>query len=69
MLISQGKPLLEVLEIKMPDALIVVNLAISKEIVRLEDSELKIAGTLTQENMAFVKENKQALATMKHNGF
>jgi hypothetical protein len=50
-------------------ALIVVKLTISKEIVRLEDSELKIAGTLTQENMAFVKENKQALATMKHNGF
>ena len=67
--ISQDKQQLEVSEMKVLVALIVVKLTISKEIVRLEDSELKIAGTLTQGNMAFVKENKQALATMKHNGF
>ena len=54
---------------KVSVALIVVKGAISKEIISLEDSELKIVGTLTQENMVFVKENKQALATMKHNGF
>ena len=55
MLISQGKPLLEVLEIKMPDALIAVNMAISKVIVRLEDAELKIADTLILENIIFVE--------------
>ena len=41
----------------MPEALIVLNWAISKEIVRLEDSELKIARTFTLENMAFIEEN------------
>jgi hypothetical protein len=38
----------------MPDALIVVNLAIYKNTIRLEDSELKIAGPLTLENMVFI---------------
>lgn len=38
----------------MVNALIVVNLVISKEFVRLEDSELKIAGPLTLENMVFI---------------
>ena len=52
----------------MPDALIVVNLAIYKNTIRLEDSELKIAGTLTLENMVFIEENKQVWATVKHNG-
>ena len=54
---------------KVSVALIVVNVAISKESIRLEDSELKIVGTLTQENMVFAKEYKQALSTMKHNSF
>lgn len=43
----------------MPDALIVANFAISKEIVRLDDSELKILGILTLENMVLIKVNKQ----------
>ena len=46
-----------------------MNLAISKEIVRLEDSELKIARTFTLENMAFIDKNKEVLAAMKHKVF
>ena len=56
----------------MLDVFIVVNLVISKEIVRLKDSELKktkttttkkdselkMTGTLTLENLVFVGENK-----------
>lgn len=53
----------------MPSALTVVNLAISKETVRLEDSKLKIAGALTLEKMVFVDNNKQFLAAMEHKGF
>ena len=41
----------QISEIKMVDVLIVVNLVISKEIVRLKDSELKITNTLTLENI------------------
>lgn len=37
--------------------------------VSLEVSELKIAGTLTLENMMFIEENKQVLAVMNHKGF
>lgn len=47
----------------MPNALIVKNLVISKEIVKLEDSQLKTAGTLAPENMVFVEENKQVLVS------
>jgi hypothetical protein len=43
----------------MLDALIVVNLVISKEIARLTDSELKISDTLTLDNMVYI-EKKQA---------
>lgn len=43
-----------------------VSLAISKEIVRSEDSELKIAGTLTLKNMVFIDENKKVLVVMNH---
>jgi hypothetical protein len=50
----------------MLDTLIVV---ICKEIVRLKDSELKIAGTLTLENMVFVDENKHLLAAVNYKGF
>jgi hypothetical protein len=39
----------------MPDALIVVIFAIFKEIVRLEDTELKILGIFTLENMILIK--------------
>ena len=51
----------------MPDALIVVNWVTSKEIVRLEDYEFKIARTLTLEDMLFTEENKQVLTAMNHN--
>ena len=49
----------------MSNVLIVV-LVISKEIVRLEYSELKIANALTLESMIFI--DKQVLATLKHKG-
>jgi hypothetical protein len=39
----------------MLNALIVMSLVISKEIVRLEDSELKIAGMLALENKVFIE--------------
>ena len=53
----------------MPDVLIVIILATYKEIVRLEDSELKMAGTLTFKNMMFIEKNKQVLNAMNHKGF
>jgi hypothetical protein len=53
----------------MPDALIVVNLAISNEIVRLEDSELKISATLTLENMVFIEGKNKVLPVLNHKGF
>ena len=53
----------------MPNALIVVNLVIYKEIVGLEDSEFIIAGALTPENIVFVVENKQVLVAMSHKSF
>lgn len=46
-----------------------VNLAIYKNIVRLEDSELKIAGSLTLENMVFIDRNRQVPAVMNNKGF
>lgn len=46
-----------------------VSLAISKEIARLEDSGLKIAGTLTLGNIVFTEKNKQILAVINHKGF
>ena len=52
----------------MADALIVVNFVISKDVVILENSELKIAGTLTLGNKVFIEENKQVWATVKHKG-
>jgi len=42
----------------MPNALI-VNFAICKEMVHLEDPEHKISGVLTLENMMLIKDNKQ----------
>jgi hypothetical protein len=66
MLISQGRTELEVLEIKMPVALIVVNLDHSKEIVRVKYSELKISGIMFLENMSLVEENKQVMAVMEN---
>ena len=68
MSISYGKLLLEVYGIKMADALIVVNLDIAKEIVRLKYLGFKIEGTLTIDNMVFIEENKQVWATIKHKG-
>jgi hypothetical protein len=50
----------------MADALIVVNFVISKDVVILENSELKIAGTLTLEDMVFVEQKKQVLVAMNH---
>ena len=44
-------------------------MVISKEFVRLEDSELKIAGTLTLGNKVFIEENKQVLTVKNHKGF
>lgn len=41
-----------------------MNYAISKEIVWLEYSELKVVGTLTLENILFIEENKQVLLAM-----
>jgi hypothetical protein len=43
----------------MINALFVVSLSISKEIVRLKESEIKISGALTLEEMVFAKENKR----------
>lgn len=54
---------------KMCDVLIVVNLAISKEIVVLNYSELTIAGTFTLENVILIKEKQQFLAAMEPKGF
>lgn len=53
----------------MSNALTVVNLFISKEMIRLEDSDLKVAGTLTLENMVFIDRNKQVLFTLSHESF
>lgn len=53
----------------MLDVTIVVNLVISKEIVRLENLEFKVAGTLTLEEMILQKENKQVLVALSHKGF
>ena len=53
----------------MLDALIVVNLVISKEIARLTNSELKISDTLTLDNMVYIEKNKQDLVSMSHKGF
>jgi hypothetical protein len=50
----KGKLWLEISEINILDVLIVVNLVISKEIVRLKDSELKITNTLTLENKVII---------------
>lgn len=47
----------------MPNALNLVNLAISKEIIK-QDSKLKVAG-----DTGFGEENKQVLALMKQKGF
>lgn len=66
MLTSQGNPQFEVSDIKMPDDFVVVNQTISKEIVKLEYSELKIEDTLTLVNIVFTQENKQVLLTMNH---
>jgi hypothetical protein len=46
----------QISEIKMVDVLIVVNLFISKEIIRLRDSELKITGILLLDNMVVGEE-------------
>lgn len=69
MSISYGKLSLEVYGIKMADALIVVNLDIAKEIVRLKYLGFKIEGTLTIDNMVFIEENQHILAAMKHKVF
>lgn len=53
----------------MTDVLIMVNLPISKETLWLEDSELKVAGAMTLENMVFIEENKQVLVIMNHKDF
>lgn len=63
-LISQGKQWF-VLEIGVPGALILMNLAISKEIIRLEDS----ATTLTLERKVFIENNKQVLTAMTYYDF
>lgn len=65
MLLSQDKPQLEVLEIRMPDALILVNVVISKENVSLEDS----ARTLTLESKVLIEDHKQVLSAVTHNDF
>lgn len=49
--------------------LIVMNFVISKEIVRIKDSELKIADTLTLENTITIEENKLVLVAIGHKGF
>ena len=53
----------------MLDVLIVVNLVISKEMIRLEDSVLKIASTLTLENTVFIEVSKQDLVARSQKGF
>ena len=45
-----------------------MTLDVSIEIVRLVDSENKIEGILTMENMVFSEESKQVVAEMKHKG-
>lgn len=67
--ISYGKLYEEISEIKMLDVLIVVNLVISKEIVRLKNSQLKITDTLTLENTVTIDKNTQVLVTVSHKGF
>ena len=64
--ISLSKSYLEILAIKMLNILIVMNFVIFKEIVRLEDSELKIVGTLTLENTIIIEENKLVLVAKSH---
>ena len=53
----------------MLDVLIVINLDISKEIVRLKDPELTITGAMTLENTVIVGESKQVLVAVSHRGF
>lgn len=48
---------------------LIVNLVIFKETVRLEDSELIITGTQTLENMVFRKEIKQVQFAMNLKNF
>lgn len=64
MKISQGKLWLGISEIEMLDVLIVVNLVISKEIVRLTDSQFKIRNTLILGNIVILEENMQVHVTM-----
>jgi hypothetical protein len=47
----------------------VFKFAISKEIVRIEATELKIAGTLAQQNRVFIEEKQQVLAAMNLKSF
>jgi hypothetical protein len=49
----------------MPDALILVNVVISKENVSLEDS----ARTLTLESKVLIEDHKQVLSAVTHNDF
>jgi hypothetical protein len=53
----------------MLDVLIVINLDISKEIVRLKDPEPQKTGTLILENTVIREVNKLVLVTMSHKGF
>lgn len=67
--ISKDKLQLEISGINIPNALIGVNLVIFKDTVRLKDSDLKIADTLTLESMVFTEENKVVLIGLSHKSF